>query len=129
MILAEVHDTTIQVAIITTLGLVIVAIIGRSTQKSTSKAKSEAQNNAEEASKSAEVAKDYAAAVAGKDALLQSMNERLKFVEQHDENCTKRLEELERRSIEDEEAKRSASLLEREFRELQEEVEKLRQRK
>lgn len=127
MILADASsDTSVQVTMITTIGLVLIAVIGGGFTWLTSRSKKEAKTSSEEASNSAQLAKDYAAAVGGKDALIGTMDQRLKFVEAEKENCTKRLDEVERRLEEDAEAKRAAALLERqrvtEIEELREEI-------
>lgn len=126
-------DTTISVTVITTIGLIVVALIGWVTAKTTSNAKKDAQINAEEASRSAQMARDYAAALGAKDALISSIEARLIFVEEHDDACTKRLEELEVRVEEGEEQRRAASVIERsqsaEIDELREEIERLKKKR
>lgn len=101
----------------------MVALIGVFTAKITSGARKDAKTNADQASRSAAIAGDYAAALGAKDALLESVNARLKFVEEHDENCTSRVEELERRLSESDANRREISDVERRY---YEEVSKLR---
>lgn len=125
-----VYDTSVQVTVITTLGVVVVALIGVFTARITTGAKRDALSNAESASTSAAIAKDYAAALGAKDALIASLLDRVEFLEKRDEECTKRVEDLEIRVSEGEEQRRSASILEHEhFQEvtkLQEEIIRLR---
>lgn len=120
---ASANDTTLYVAIITTMGLIVVAGIGVVTARITSGARKDVQIKADEASKSAEVAKDFAAALGAKDALILSLDKRLQFVEEHDEKCTKRVEDLEARFDEGEEQRRAASAIERDQRD---EIDQLR---
>lgn len=110
-----VHDTTIIVTIITTVGLIAVAIIGQRQVKATNGAKNEARENAEAASKSATVAKEYAAVIGAKDAHIASLESRLKFVEDQNKRLIVRLDEIERRDEEHHEQQRAASLLERDY--------------
>lgn len=91
-------DTTLQVAIITTVGLVVVALIGVITAKVTTGARRESQSNADSASKSAAIAKDYAAALEAKNALIESLEARLVFVEDQNAHLLDRLDKLERRT-------------------------------
>lgn len=109
-------NTSVQVTAITTAGLIVVAIISIFTAKITSGARKDSKNNAEKASKSAEIVNDYAAALNAKDALIDSIQARLGFVEEHDKNCIMRLEDLERKLEENDEQQRASSLLERDCR-------------
>lgn len=125
-----VYDTSVQVTIITTVGVVVVALIGVFTARITTGAKRDALSNAESASTSAAIAKDYAGALGAKDALIASLLDRVEFLEKRDEECTKRVEDLEIRVSEGEEQRRSASILEHqhfeEVTKLQAEIIKLR---
>lgn len=113
LLASDASDTTVQVSLITTLGLIVVALISVATAKITSGARRESQNNAANAEKSAEIAKDYAAALVAKDTLIQSLEDRLAFMEHQNELLSKRLEDLERRAEENDEARRTAALIER----------------
>lgn len=124
--LGDAGGTTIAVTVITTAGLVIVALIGVFTAKITSGARRDARANAEDASKSAEIARDFAAALGAKDALIKSIEDRLLFTEERERQCQLRLDELERRADEYDEQRRAASLIERsqrqEIEDLQQEI-------
>lgn len=113
--LSGVHDTTVQVAAITTIGLIVVAVIGVYTAKITAGARKEAIDNASAAAISAEVARDYVAALEAKDALNSSLEERLNFVERENDLLRKRVTELERREDEHAEQRRAAGLIERSY--------------
>lgn len=114
MLLAA-SDTTIQVTLITTLGLIAVGLIGVWTAKITSGARKEAKDNAVSASNSAEVARDYAAAAGAKDALIEALENRIKFLEDQNANLAERVVECERRDEEHDEQQRAAALLERNY--------------
>lgn len=124
MILAEstAHDTSVTVAIITTVGLIVVAAIGvwqvtvtnRAKTAATS-AKEEAKDNAVEAATSAQMAKDYAAAMGVKDALVASLESRVNFLEEQNQKLIERLDEFERRDEEHHEQQRAAALIERDY--------------
>lgn len=109
------QDTTTQVAIITTIGLVIVALIGIFTAKVTSGARKEIQVKSFEASKSADVAKDFALALEAKKVLIDSLEDRVRFLEDQTYRQAKRIEELERREDEYTEQRRAAASLERSY--------------
>lgn len=108
-------DTTIQVTAITTVGLIVVAVIGTFTAKITSASRKEAADNAEDASKSAAIAKDYAAALGAKDTLIVSLEARLKYLEEQNERLILRIREVERMAEEHYEQQRAAALLERDY--------------
>lgn len=117
-----VHDTSVQVSIVTAIGLIVVAVIGVWQVKLTSGAKKEASNardkaksNALDAAGSAQIAKDYAAALEAKNAHIASLEERINFLEEQNNILTSRIQEIERRSEEHYEQQRAASLLEREY--------------
>lgn len=109
----DASETTVQVTLISTLGLIVVAIIGVITAKITTGARRESQVNAAHAEKSAEVARDYAAALEAKDTLIESLEHRLEYMERQNEISLKRIEELERRAEENDESRRAAALIER----------------
>lgn len=120
------HDTTTQVAIITTIGLIITALIGVFTARITSGAR-------HEATESADIAKDYASALRAKAALIDSLEERVQYLETHVDDCKKKVDEMERREDEYREQQRIASGLERnysrELDDLRSLVEELRDKK
>lgn len=107
------QDTTVQVTLITTIGLIVIGLIGVWTAKVTSGARKEAKVSSTEASQAADIAKDYAAALGAKNALIASLEDRLKFLEDQNTDLIGRVEECERRDDEHDEQKRAASLLER----------------
>lgn len=109
------QQTTTQVAIITTIGLVIVALIGVITAKVTAGARTEIRANREDASKSAKIAKDYADALEAKNALIESLEQRVKYLENQDTRKTGQIKELERREDEHLEQQRAAAALERNY--------------
>lgn len=114
-------DTAVQVSIITTIGLVIVALIGVLTAKITSGARKEAQTNAIAAADSAKIVLDFVAALEAKDALIASLEGRIKYLEDHNERCEQRIEDLEARIDEHAEQQRASAVIEREYyRELEE---------
>lgn len=106
MLLAS--DTTVQVTLITTVGLIVVAVIGVWQVKVTSSHKRDAET-------SAGVAADYAAALGAKDALLTAYEARLKFLEEQNRNLIERVDDLERRDEEHYEQQRASAILEREY--------------
>lgn len=119
MLLAT-NDTTIQVTLISTVGLILVAIIGVWQIKATNEAKTiatsaknEAKTNAEEAVIAAQMAKDYAAAMSVKDSLVASLQGRVEYLEEQNIRLMERLDECERRDEEHHEQQRAASLIER----------------
>lgn len=119
MLLAA-SDTTVQVTLISTAGLIIVAVIGVWQIKVTNKAKTaansakdEAKTNAEEAVLAAQMAKDYAAAMGVKDALVASLQDRVEYLEEQNTKLIARLDEFERRDYEHHEQQRAAALIER----------------
>lgn len=114
MLLAA-SDTTVSVTLITTAGLIAVGLIGVWTAKITSGARKEAKDNAVSASNSAEIARDYAAAAGAKDALIGALEGRLLFLETQNKELLERVEELERRDEENDEQRRAAALLERDY--------------
>lgn len=132
LLASQATDTTIQVTVITTLGLIIVAIIGTFTAKITSNSRREAANNAEEASKSAAIAKDFAAALGAKDALIESLEARLEFLEEQNKRLIARIQDVERMAEEHYEQQRASALLEREYSQeiaqLRAEVARIRER-
>lgn len=107
-------DTTVQVSVITSIGLVVVSLVGVLTAKVTSGARKDAQTNAIAASKSADIARDYVAALDAKDALVKSLEGRIQFLEERNEACDRRIAELEIRLAENEEQQRAAAIIERE---------------
>lgn len=109
------QQTTTQVAIITTIGLIIVALIGVITAKVTSGARVEIKANREDASKSAKVAKDYAEALEAKNALIESLEQRVKYLETQDARKSAQIKELERREDEHLEQQRAGAALERNY--------------
>lgn len=109
------QQTTTQVAIITTIGLIIVAIIGVYTAKLTAGARAEMKSSASEASKSADIAKDYALALEAKKALIDSMEVRIRYLEEQYNRQMTRIDELERREDECLEQQRAAAALERSY--------------
>lgn len=113
-------DTTVQVTIITTLGLIIVAVIGvwqvkvtTNAKKEAGTAKDEAKNNAAEALVAAQMAKDYAAAMGIKDATIAALEKRVEICESENARLSARLDDFERRDEEHREAQRAAALIER----------------
>lgn len=123
-------DTTVQVALITTLGLIIAAIIGVRTAKITYGARDEAKTKAQEASKSAKAAQDYAEALEERKAAAELLEARLERVEQHHRDCTDRLEEMKRRLDESDQTRQLSGIIEHdqheEIKKLQAEVETLK---
>lgn len=114
MLLAA-SDTTVTVTVISTVGVILVGLIGVWTAKITSGARKEAKDNAVSASNSAEIARDYAAAAGAKDALIGALEKRVLDLEDRDKKCSERLDELERRDEEHNEQQRAAALLERNY--------------
>lgn len=114
------NDTTIQVTLISTAGLILVALIGVLQIRVTNKAKTaattakdEAKTNAEEAVVAAQMAKDYAAAMGVKDELVASLKGRVEYCEEQNRRLIARLDEFERRDEEHHEQQRAAALIER----------------
>lgn len=89
MLLAEsvVNDTSIQAAIITTIGVIAVSLIGVLTAKITSNARKEATH-------SADVVKDYVAALEAKDALVNALEQRVSFLEAQNKGMEERIADL-----------------------------------
>lgn len=83
----QIQNTTIQTAIITSVGLIIVALIGVFTARATANSKKEAKQSSESASVSAQMAADYAEALKAKDAFINSLEERLAYIEERLEEC------------------------------------------
>lgn len=104
-ILQEAHgqNATVQAAIVTSIGLIIVALIGVFTARAAAGSKKDAKQSSESASISAQTAKDYADALKAKDAFIGSLEDRLKYIEKRLEDC-----ENERRR-DDESAKNPGS--------------------
>lgn len=136
MLLAT-SDTTVQVTVITTVGLIIVAVIGvwqvkvtTNAKKDASSAKDEAKTNAAEAIVAAQMAKDYAAAMGIKDATIAALEKRVQILEAQNEKLESRLDEMERRDEEHHEQQRAAGLIERnnadEIKTLREQLRQLR---
>lgn len=107
------NDPTVLVTVITTIGIIAVAVIGTYTARITSGARKEALDSANSASRSADLAKDYAAALGAKDALIESLHTRLEYIEEVEKRCGERLEELEKREEEHEEQRRASHIIER----------------
>lgn len=125
---SAVRDTTIQVAVISGISLVLVAAFGTLTAKVTQGARKESKQNAAVATQNAEVAtaaaeeaSQYAAlleaknaALEAKDAKLETMGVRLSIVEERHRECTESIQELKEWKDEFEESQRIGAVLERE---------------
>lgn len=123
-------ETNVQVTLITTAGVIIVAALGilqikinNKSKKDVDSAKEEAKSNAEEAVLAAQMAKDYAAAMGVKDALVASFEDRVRYLEEQNKKLIERLDEFERRDFEHHEQQRANALIERNYLE---ELDKLR---
>lgn len=132
MILADsgAHDTSVMVTVISTVGLIVIAIIGVWQVKVTNKAKTdantakkEAQSNAADAATAAQMAKDYAAAMGVKDALVASLESRVAYLEEQNQKLIERLDEFERRDEEHHAQQQAAYLIEHRY---SEEIDELR---
>lgn len=82
-----VQTTTLSAAIVTSLGLIAVALIGFVTARVTTGARKGAKRSSELAAASAQIAKDYAEAIKAKDTFIASLKERLLFIEKRLDEC------------------------------------------
>lgn len=88
----SIPNSTLQAAVVTSVGLVVVALIGIVTARVTTGAKRGAKKSSESAAASAKIAKEYAEALKSKDAFIDSLKERLEFVEKRLDECEGRRE-------------------------------------